>query len=273
MSFTNNYRPPSPPPPLDLARHLDPAEPYDINFAFPLHAGALESARVRLTPFVPALHARTYFAEVEAEPATQRWLPFTHASLEEVCAFVEHGVRRNPGWILFAVLDKGAGEGERMAGVIGLVNTSAANLAAEIGWVVTFAAFRRTYVTTHAVGLLLRYCLSPRTARGTSPPGLGLRRVWWTAHPSNAPSLRAARRVGMRVEGTQRWAWVLPAGKEGNGVEVPRGREAEAEKDGEADGEKAAAGRPGRDSVVLAVCWDDWEQGGSELVRGLMERA
>ena len=223
---------------------------------------------MRLTPFVPALHARTYFAEVVADPGLQRWLPFTHRSLEEVCAFVEHGVRRNPGCILFAVLDKraagaqrggaGAGEGERMAGVIGLVNTSAANLAAEIGWVVTFAAFRRTYVTTHAVGLLLRYCLSPRTARGTGPPGLGLRRVWWTAHPSNAPSLRAARRVGMRVEGTQRWAWVLPARKEGNGIEVPEGRD-------------AAAGRPGRDSVVLAVCWDDWENGGSELVRGLME--
>ena len=51
MSFTNNHRPPSPPPPLDLERHLHPGEPYDINFAFPLHAEALESPRVRLTPF------------------------------------------------------------------------------------------------------------------------------------------------------------------------------------------------------------------------------
>jgi hypothetical protein len=56
-------------------------------------------------------------------------------------------------------------------------------------------------------------------------------------------------------EGTIRWSWILPEGKEGK---------------------KSREGDPhlgnGRDSVLLAVCWDDWEGGVRERVDQVMQR-
>jgi len=95
----------------------------------------------------------------------------------------------------------------------------------------------------------MRYCLDlPKDG------GLGFRRVQWTASPANVTSIRAAERMGMKVEGTLRWMWVLPEGKEGKKA-----------------GEGRGAGA-GRDSVLLASYWDDWENGGREDVEKIMER-
>jgi RimJ/RimL family protein N-acetyltransferase len=75
--------------------------------------------------------------------------------------FVEGRIRANPTCILFAVFDKakatpGNADGE-LAGTIGLLNTSTANLVAEIGVVLLLLAVRRAHVTSNAIGLLLRY--------------------------------------------------------------------------------------------------------------------
>ncbi|KAF7345350.1 N-acetyltransferase domain-containing protein [Mycena venus] len=135
------------------------------------------------------------------------------------------------------------------AGVIGLCNTSPHNLVTEIGPVICFPEFQRTFVNTNAIGILLRYCLNlPEEG------GLGLRRVQWSTHPANTASVGAAERMGMTREGTMRWRWVLAKGKEGKEVAPGRGE------------------GPGRDSVMLAACWDDWENGGRELVEKQINR-
>ncbi|KAI0318812.1 acyl-CoA N-acyltransferase [Amylostereum chailletii] len=272
----------APPAPEDLSACYGP-DPYDLNFLFPLALPALESARVRLVPFVPRIHAKPYIAQVAARPELQRWFPFDHTSLEELLPFLERRVRRDPGFVAFAVLDKTRapggeddkdahpgedahdesesghdhGQGGRFAGVIALLNASAANLSVEIGWVLTFPAFQRTHVTSHAIGVLLRACLN--LPSDPAHPGLGLRRVQWTAHTHNRASVRAAERMGLTVEGVVRWAWVLEEGKEGHGRAVRAG--------------DVQGGRPGRDSVLLSVCADDWEEGGRERVSAVMERA
>jgi len=56
------------------------------------------------------------------------------------------------------MIDKTRGGGA-LAGVIGLFFMSPENLSVEIGWVLVFPTFQRTYATTNAIGLLLRYCL------------------------------------------------------------------------------------------------------------------
>jgi hypothetical protein len=47
MAYVNNYVPPAPNPPVVLP---DPAEPYDVNFCFPVKE--LETDRVKLVPFI-----------------------------------------------------------------------------------------------------------------------------------------------------------------------------------------------------------------------------
>jgi hypothetical protein len=46
-----------------------------------------------------------------------------------------------------------------MAGTIGLIKASPAELRAEIAWVVVSPAFQRSHDASNAVALLLRYCL------------------------------------------------------------------------------------------------------------------
>jgi RimJ/RimL family protein N-acetyltransferase len=89
---------------------------------------------------------------------------------------------------------------------------------------------------------------------------LGLRRVVWQASELNKSSRRLAERMDFRFEGILRWDRVVsPHRKEfGNGMEVRQGDPREA--------------FGGRHSVILAHCWDDWEQGGRKIVGAIMAR-
>lgn len=181
--------------------------------------------------------------QLSAHPELERFFPIP-LKPENIDDFFHP----DPQSILFAVIDKTKGEGA-FAGVIGLVHTSSQNMSTEIGCVICFPEFQRTFVNTNAVGILMRYCLNlPEEG------GLGFRRVQWTANPANTASIRAAERMGMKVEGTLRWYWVLPEGKEGKKVGAGRGEAV------------------GRDSVLLATYWDDWENGGREHVETIMDR-
>ena len=234
-------------------------DPYDINWAFPLYEETLESERVKLTPFIPSLHAKEYAAQISVRHDLHRWFPFELSSLDHILTHVELRVRRNPSWILFAIIDKA--RGGAMAGVIGLVNADPDNLSAEIAWVLVFPAFQRTYVTSNAVGIVLQYALElpvPDPARGARRRGLGFRRVQWTTHMANKPSRAVAIRMGLQEEGVLRWTWVLHEGADGNGIPLRNG--------------DPLSPRPGRHSVLFALCADDWENGGREHVQRLIDR-
>ena len=106
---------------------------------------------------------------------------------------------------------------------------------------ITLPPFQRTHVTTNAIGLLLLYALD------LPPHGLGLRRVQWQANKLNTKSVGAAQKLGFKLEAILRWDRVLPATKASvyNG-----GREREGD---------PRPGTVGRDTAMLALCWDDWE--------------
>ena len=251
MSFTNSFQFND----TSLDGYYGP-DPYDINWIAPLHEATLESDRVKLTPFIPSLHAQTYVDKLKTDPDLHRWYPFEHTTLDDVLAKTEIFIRRLPVCITFAIIDKA--RGDALAGVVSLVNTTPAHLRSEIAWLIVFPEFRRSYVTSNAVGLLLNYCLELPDPPPGRPRGLGFRRVEWAGRPENQPSFMVAKRMGFKEECLMRWTWVLPEGAEGNGIHIR-------------DGDPMSP-RPGRHSVMFALCADDWESGGREHVQEMINR-
>ena len=197
-----------------------------------------------------------------------KYLPFTiGGTVKEFIVMIETHFRRSQASTLFAIIDKTrplldaypdirpAGQ---VAGLLGFVNASARNLSFEIGPVIILQDFQGTFVSSNAIGLVLKYALDP-----PSQGGLAYRRVVWCADPRNERSVAAAEKVGFKKEGVLNWNWVLPESKEGKEVNAERlAFEAEI-----------GRGRQhGRDSVVLSVCWDDWIGGVREVVEERIKR-
>ncbi|CCM02023.1 uncharacterized protein FIBRA_04099 [Fibroporia radiculosa] len=258
-AYVNNFTPPPPSALPDPDKVLSSTEPYDINFAYPIHLESLSSDKVRLMPFVPRLHAKPLWESALPQLGELfQYYPIAPRTFPEFLAFVE-SIRTLPHWCMFAVYDKtrAAQEGESgdggegsFAGMMSLVNTVHQYLCTEIGYVMILPAFQRSHVARTSVSLLLQYCLNMPTA---SPPGLGFRRVAWIAHPNNGPSVGLAKKLGFQEEGVLRFSRILPDVEALNrvGVEVKRKG---------SDTREAYA----RHSKVLAVCWDDWESGVQE---------
>ncbi|KAK0469818.1 uncharacterized protein EV420DRAFT_1472977 [Desarmillaria tabescens] len=115
----------------------------------------------------------------------------------------------------------------------------------------------RTHVTSNAIGILLKHSLDlPEDG------GLGLRRVVWQASAANVASIRTAKRMGFKQEGVLRWhkAWPESKSRGANGIRVRKG-----------DPGKEVFPL-GRDTVVLSICWDDWEGGVRAHVEATMAR-
>ena len=262
LPFVNRYAPPKPSPHPDPEVILNSKEPYDINFSFPLHLDTLACPTVRLTPFVPTQHARELWQHIGPQAhQVFRYYPACPDTLAYFLSVVEI-FRNDPDDCVFAVYDRTRSLSENdstsgdgvLAGVMALINTSKAHKNTEVGLVLIAPAFQRTHVARTALGLLLRYCLQTPSA---SPPGLGFRRVRWSSHPRNKASIGLAKRVGFKEEGILRWTFALPDVEElkQQGNEVKR------------DGDKGW----GRDSVCLAICWDDWDKGGNSAVERLLQ--
>lgn len=251
MSFINTYKEPEGPPKVDISFR----EPYDINSAIPIPP-TLQTDRVRLVPFVPAIHAEEFYSSYSKHPEIERHLPLQWSTQEKFLIFLETFIRQKEDSVLFAIIDNTKTSNNpkipegRIAGVIGWLHGSSQSLSVEIGPVIILPEFQRTFVSTNAAGLLLKYFLDL-----PSQGGLGYRRVVWCASPLNDASVSAAEKLGFEKEGTMRWTWVLPEGKEG--------RKMDGDGRGSADG---------RDSVVLSICWDAWESHVRDLVTKRMER-
>lgn len=231
----------------------------DLNFCFPVRE--LSNDRVKMTPFKASIHSSSICSILSAHP--ELWAHMSTGPYQTVqdfdTNFLEAVVHRDTGVVLFAIIDKtkppsaADGEGE-LAGMMSYMNSSSVNLCTEIGYIIILPSYQRTHVNSNAVGLLLQYAL-----KLPSQGGLGLRRVQWQCSSMNARSIRAAERLGFKKEGVMKWQRVFHGGKDRgkvhNGRELPLGEQ-----------------DYGRDTVVLAHCWDDWEQGGREKIQAIMDR-
>ncbi|KAF9241847.1 acyl-CoA N-acyltransferase [Melanogaster broomeanus] len=255
MAFVNNC---SPEPEISEEELYGP-EPYDLNFVLPVPP-VLSTDKLRLLPFIPRVHAAAYFDAVRGhETMMYHYIPIALECPSDFLRFIEM-CRRDKTGVMFAVVDTTRPDPKHpqwegsLAGLFGLLYTDKTNLVTEIGPAIVLPAFQRTHVASHAVGLLLKYLLD------IAPSGLGFRKVKWTASPFNVPSNRLAKRMGFKFDGLIRWTSVV--------VRVEG-----YQKDGkEARAGDAGDGLLGRDSNELAVCWDDWEGGGRELVEQAFAR-
>ncbi|KAF8638277.1 hypothetical protein AX17_002298 [Amanita inopinata Kibby_2008] len=260
--FVNTYKPPSKPVQYASTARLELDEPYDVNFFLPIPQ-AIETDRVKLVPFIPSIHAEPLYAGMLQNPNFAALLPFSFDSMDQLRDFLYTVVQPDPKAVLFAIIDKTrikANDGETdgadnllecMAGMIGVLYCSPQNLSVEIAPVVVLPAFQGTHVSKNAIGAMLKHWLDV-----PSKGGMGFRRVAWTTDPSNRASIGIAEKMGFKREGVMRWTWVLPRDKPGTEVE---------------DGGGERGSGKGRDSMMLSICWDDWEGGVRERVQRLID--
>jgi len=248
--FVNNYKPGS------IQSSTEPiTNPW--NFILPVPE-CIETSRVKLVPFVPSIHVEPWHAVIHQNPTFMQYVPFKLDTLEDIFAFYRTTIHDDPHNLSFAIINKtgatsnddGAPADGTMAGIIGAVHCIPQHLKVEIGPVIIFPAYQGTHVTKHAIGAMLKYWLDV-----PSQGGMGFRRVAWTANPMNKASIRIAEKMGFKREGEMRWTWVLVEGKPGKDVDV--------------EGDRGVG--KGRDTAVLSLCCDDWEDGLREQVLKLIE--
>ncbi|KLO11161.1 hypothetical protein SCHPADRAFT_930104 [Schizopora paradoxa] len=233
--------------------------PYDVNFCFPYLPEALRNKSLALVPFIPRLHAEKLFEHARHHPEDFQYMRFPiPKTLEGMLAWFELTFRRNPFYMAYTALyADGIGNWE-VGGVIALIECSEETLTAEIGMGLTFQNFRGKSRALETVAMLMRYCLNVPTDQ---VPGLGLRKVGWTAHANNRLPQVIPLALGSRLESMKRWNRVAHDGKVGNG-KAPR------------KGDRI--GLPGVDDLFFVMCWDDWEADGrraAEAVLGKRDKA
>ena len=193
---------------------------------------------------------------------------YAHTSLgpwasadEFVLEWIEKVSHQNLGYLTYAIIDKTKpsspedDEGE-LAGMVSYMDSSTTALTTEIGGIVVLPQYQKTHVATNAVGLLMQHALD-RPEDG----GLGLSRLQWHTSTANAVSTRVAERLGFQYEGTLRWHKIFPQGakrgKVGNGRALPPGSHTDD---------------LWRDTVVLSMCWEDWDDAKKAHLQALMNR-
>ncbi|GAA5853391.1 hypothetical protein JCM8547_002437 [Rhodosporidiobolus lusitaniae] len=283
-SYRNTYRAAAP---LEVKEwHAQtPAEEYDLNFVYEVPEKAFETpGGMRVEPLIPSLHAPRLFHLFDKFSDGYRFLPYgpfpTYASF---LTWLE-SVRRTEQTLLFVVYDIALDldnndedlqpgqplREERIAGLVGVLNSRAHDRMTELGHLHIPPPFQRTHVLTHSMALLLHWVLDPPSSSPSSsspvPHPLGLRRVQWFANKHNLPSITAAKRLAFEQEAYHMtWDRFLPPSKTEGAVELP------AFLYGERREVEAARGK-GRHSALLGTGWDAWENGGREKVDALVAR-
>ncbi|KAL1679487.1 acyl-CoA N-acyltransferase [Schizophyllum commune] len=226
-------------------------------FCFPLPP-SLESDKVKLVPFVIEKHAAPFIPLHQTHPRYFEHVPFgPWTSVSEMRRAIEPRILNDPTAVLFAVLDKSLlhlvdtpNEGDAVsdtpnettavAGCIGYLAASPANLSAELAFVLCLPAFQGKHIASEASRLLMHLALDT-----PEQGGLGLRRLEWRANSLNVKSIQLAMHLGFRLDAILRWHFVFPEHKAGNGRSVREG--------------DPRPGTKGRDTAALSLTWDDWE--------------
>ncbi|KAE9406637.1 hypothetical protein BT96DRAFT_875579 [Gymnopus androsaceus JB14] len=220
----------------------------DDNFCFPI-PDVLETEKLKLVPFIPSLHADDITNA--ADTNTWRYLRFgPYTSTQDfIEQYYEARVHPNNGYTVFVGLDKTrlSSNGDPIiAGMTGYIHTSRDELCTEL-MVLVLPQFQHTHVASHMIGLLLRYALNLPTDSEK-------------AYVNNKSSIGLAMKMGMRMEGLKRWAGVLQPGKED-------GSNGHSTRQGDPRG-----GQCGGDTAWLAICWDEWEEGGKKKLEEILMR-
>lgn len=151
----------------------------------------LQGRTVRLEPLDPAAHGRELYAASHADDAARTvWTYLWQGPYGDEAAFLawlrECAAATDP--IFFAVRDGASGQPRGMASYLRMAPRDG---VLEIGHIWFAPSLQRTTASTEALTLMIRHAFDD----------LGCRRVEWKCDARNAPSRRAALRLGLRFEG------------------------------------------------------------------------
>ncbi len=155
----------------------------------------LRGVHVELEPLHPRHAAELWDA---AQGADESWAYMFHGPFRDPAAMAAHvaatAATHDP--MLWAARPVATGA---VSGWLALMDMQPAHAAIEIGNIWFAPRMQRTRAATEAMFLLLRLAADE----------LGYRRLVWKCNAANAPSVRAAERLGFRYEGTLRAHYVV----------------------------------------------------------------
>jgi len=156
----------------------------------------LQGRTVTLAPLSAALHTEALWLAFQGPELNWSWLadsaPLSEPALRTSLAAKEAGSSA----LFFAIVPVKTG---LPAGYFSLMRIEPAHGVIEVGAVTFSAALQRTTEATEAIYLLIRHVFDD----------LGYRRLEWKCNAENAPSRRAALRLGFSFEGIFRQHMVV----------------------------------------------------------------
>ena len=163
----------------------------------------LSGSSCRLERLDPVRHAAELFAADRADTDGTSWtyLPYgPFADPEGYARWVEEVAGQDDPYF-FAVVDTDprSPTPDRAVGVLSLLRVAPAAGSVEVGHIHLSPALQQTRASTEAQFVLMRHVFDE----------LGYRRYEWKCDALNAPSRRAAERLGFTYEGTFRQAGVV----------------------------------------------------------------
>ncbi|MBS1180369.1 MAG: ribosomal-protein-L7/L12-serine acetyltransferase [Proteobacteria bacterium] len=157
----------------------------------------LEGRTVRLEP-LSVTHVPDLFAAYSTDLSGRMWTylsvgPF--ACEADLAAWVALIIPSEDP-VFFAAVDKASG---RAVGIVSYLRIDPVNGSIEVGWVTWSPLMQRSAISTEAHYLLMKNAFD----------GLGYRRYEWKCNALNAPSMKAAERLGFTYEGTFRQSVIV----------------------------------------------------------------
>lgn len=157
----------------------------------------LEGRTVRLEP-LSVSHVSDLFAAYSADKAGRMWTYLSVGPFASEADFSKWigSIVSSEDPLFFTVVDKAS---EKPVGIFSYLRIDPVNGSIEVGWVTFSPLMQRSAISTEAQYLLMKHAFED----------LGYRRYEWKCNALNAPSMRAAERLGFTYEGTFRQAVIV----------------------------------------------------------------
>ena len=164
--------------------------------ALPPQRVRLAGRFVALEPLDAALHAASLYALSQGDAALWSYMP--DGPFADAAAFHDYidAKAKSTDPLFFAIIDIASG---RAVGHASFLRIDPKNRVIEVGFILYTSALQRTPGATEAMYLMAAYAFD----------ALGYRRYEWKCNNLNAPSLRAAVRLGFTFEGVFRQAVIV----------------------------------------------------------------
>lgn len=157
----------------------------------------LQGTFCRLEPLVAERHAHDLYMAYSQAPDGRDWTYLSVGPFDDLAAYLLHAkhLEHSADQKHYAVIDMTLG---RAVGTLALIRADPRGGAIEVGYVTFSPLLKQKPASTEAQFLLMQYVFE----------GLGYRRYEWKCDSLNAPSRKAAERLGFIFEGIFRQATV-----------------------------------------------------------------